>query len=69
MSDTDKKILEAVIKLKDEMTKPIQKVQKSLKDLEKRSKIVNKTMSSLRKIMNSPLMLKLKDKASPTVLY
>lgn len=65
MSDTDKKILEAVIKLKDEMTKPIQKVQKSLKDLEKRSKIVNKTMSSLRKIMNSPLMLKLKDKASP----
>lgn len=67
MSDTDKKILEAVIKLKDEMTKPIQKVQKSLKDLEKRSKIVNKTMSSLRKIMNSPLMLKLKDKASPAL--
>ena len=67
MSDTDKKILEAVIKLKDEMTKPIQKVQKSLKDLEKRSKIVNKAMSSLRKIMNSPLMLKLKDKVSPAL--
>ena len=69
MSNTDKKILEATIKLKDQMSKQLQRVQKSLEKLEKKSKTVAKAMAGLRKIMNkfSPLILKVKDKLSPVL--
>ena len=69
MSNADKKILEATIKLKDQMTKPLQRVQKSLQTLEKKSKIAAKAIGGLRKIMNKfkPLILKVKDKLSPVL--
>ena len=69
MSNADKKILEATIKLKDQMTKPLQRVQKSLQTLEKKTKSTSKEINKLQKVMNKvkPLMLKVKDKLSPVL--
>ena len=69
MSDTDKKILEATIKLKNQMSKPLQQVQKSLQTLEKKTKSTSKEINKLQKVMNKvkPLMLKVKDKLSPVL--
>ena len=69
MSNANKKILEATIKLKDQMTKPLQRVQKSLQTLEKKTKSTSKEINKLQKVMNKvkPLMLKVKDKLSPVL--
>ena len=69
MSNADKKILEATIKLKDQMSKQLQRVQKSLQTLEKKTKSTSKEINKLQKVMNKvkPLMLKVKDKLSPVL--
>ena len=69
MTNSDKKTLEAVIRLKNQMSKPLQQVQKSLQTLEKKTKSTSKEINKLQKVMNKvkPLMLKVKDKLSPVL--
>ena len=44
MANSDKKILEAVIKLKDDMSKQLNKTQSSLKKFERNVKNTNKNI-------------------------
>ena len=69
MANSDKKILEAVIKLKDDMSKQLNKTQSSLKKFERNVKNTNKNISAMQKVMNKvkPLILKAKDKLSPVL--
>lgn len=69
MSNTDKKILEAVIKLQDNFSKPLQQAQKTLQSFKKSTEGASKTISGLQRIMSKikPLILAAKDKASPVI--
>lgn len=63
------KTLEAVIKLKDEISKPLKDVQKALDNTKKATEPVSKELSKLQKIINTvkPILLAVKDKASPAL--
>lgn len=68
MSD-NKQVLEAIIKLRDEISKPLKDVQKALDNTKKATEPVSKELSKLQKIINTvkPIMLAVKDKASPAL--
>ena len=61
------KTLQAVIKLKDEMSSKLKGIQKSLSGFQKSVSQTSKTISGMQRIMNKikPLLLKAKDKVSP----
>lgn len=63
----DNKTLEAIIKLRDEISKPLKDVQKALDNTKKATEPVSKELSKLQKIINTvkPILLAVKDKASP----
>ena len=62
MADTT---LEAIIKIKDEITKPLQNVQKELNNVNKISKQTSKALNQLQRL--KPILLAIKDKTSPVV--
>lgn len=68
MSD-NKQVLEAIIKLRDEISKPLKDVQKALDNTKKATEPVSKELSKLQKIINTvkPILLAVKDKASPAL--
>ena len=68
MSD-NRQVLEAIIKLRDEISKPLKDVQKALDNTKKATEPVSKELSKLQKIINTvkPIMLAVKDKASPAL--
>lgn len=68
MSD-NKQVLEAIIKLRDEISKPLKNVQKALDNTKKATEPVSKELSKLQKIINTvkPILLAVKDKASPAL--
>ena len=68
MSD-NRQVLEAVIKLHNEISKPLKEVQKSLNNTKKATEPVSKELSKLQKIINTvkPILLAVKDKASPAL--
>lgn len=68
MSD-NRQELEAVIKLHNEISKPLKEVQKSLNNTKKATEPVSKELSKLQKIINTvkPILLAVKDKASPAL--
>ena len=57
--------LEAIIKLKDEITKPLQNVQRELNNVNKVSRQTSKALNQLQRI--KPIILAIKDKTSPVV--
>ena len=63
------KTLEAIIRLRDEISKPLKQVQNSLQTFKKSISDVSKSIGGLQRIMNKikPLMLAVKDKASPII--
>ena len=65
----DNKTLEAIIKLRDEISKPLKDVQKALDNTKKATEPVSKELSKLQKIINTvkPILLAVKDKASPAL--
>lgn len=65
----DNKTLEAIIKLRDEISKPLKDVQKTLDNTKKATEPVSKELSKLQKIINTvkPILLAVKDKASPAL--
>lgn len=68
MSD-NRQELEAIIKLRDEISKPLKDVQKALDNTKKATEPVSKELSKLQKIINTvkPILLAVKDKASPAL--
>lgn len=68
MSD-NKQVLEAIIKLRDEISKPLKDVQKALDNTKKATEPVSKELNKLQKIINTvePILLAVKDKASPAL--
>lgn len=68
MSD-NRQVLEAIIKLRDEISKPLKDVQKALDNTKKATEPVSKELSKLQKIINTvkPILLAVKDKASPAL--
>lgn len=66
---SDNKTLEAIIKLRDEISKPLKDVQKALDNTKKATEPVSKELSKLQKIINTvkPILLAVKDKASPAL--
>lgn len=66
---SDDKTLEAIIKLRDEISKPLKDVQKALDNTKKATEPVSKELSKLQKIINTvkPILLAVKDKASPAL--
>ena len=68
MSD-NKQVLEAIIKLRDEISKPLKDVQEALDNTKKATEPVSKELSKLQKIINTvkPILLAVKDKASPAL--
>lgn len=68
MSD-NRQELEAIIKLRDEISKPLKEVQKALDNTKKATEPVSKELSKLQKIINTvkPILLAVKDKASPAL--
>lgn len=65
----NKQVLEAIIKLRDEISKPLKDVQKALDNTKKATEPVSKELSKLQKIINTvkPILLAVKDKASPAL--
>lgn len=65
----DNKTLEAIIKLRDEISKPLKDVQKALDNTKKATEPVSKELNKLQKIINTvkPILLAVKDKASPAL--
>lgn len=65
----NRQVLEAIIKLRDEISKPLKDVQKALDNTKKATEPVSKELSKLQKIINTvkPIMLAVKDKASPAL--
>lgn len=65
----DRQELEAIIKLRDEISKPLKDVQKALDNTKKATEPVSKELSKLQKIINTvkPILLAVKDKASPAL--
>ena len=63
------KTLEAVIKLKDEMSKQLEDIIKSLEEVQKVTKKTSNELSGLQRVMSKikPLMLAVKDKATPVL--
>lgn len=61
--------LEAIIRLRNEMSRPLQEVQESLNQVNRITQETSRTIGGLQRIMNKirPLMLVAKDKASPIV--
>lgn len=57
--------LEAIIKLKDEITKPLQNVQRELNNVNKVSRQTSKALNQLQRI--KPIILAIKDKTSPVI--
>lgn len=68
MSD-NRQELEAIIKLRDEISKPLKEVQRALDNTKKATEPVSKELSKLQKIINTvkPILLAVKDKASPAL--
>lgn len=66
---SDNKTLEAIIKLRDEISKPLKDVRKALDNTKKATEPVSKELSKLQKIINTvkPILLAVKDKASPAL--
>ena len=66
---SDNKTLEAIIKLRDEISKPLKDVQNALDNTKKATEPVSKELSKLQKIINTvkPILLAVKDKASPAL--
>lgn len=65
----NKQVLEAIIKLRDEISKPLKDVQKALDNTKKATEPASKELSKLQKIINTvkPILLAVKDKASPAL--
>ena len=59
------KTLEAIIKLKDEITKPLQNVQKELNNVNKASRQTSKALNELQRL--KPILLAIKDKSTPVI--
>ena len=57
--------LEAVIKLKDEISKPLQNVQRELNNVNKTSGQTSKALNQLQRL--KPILLAIKDKTSPVI--